>query len=233
MRFLVRRLRAKPWLSALLALVVVAAGVGAFWWNGRNSTASAAPSYRLVTASIGTVRQSLSSSGTIEPAAQDALSFAVSGRVTSVRVSAGQRVAAGAVLATVDSASLKADLAQAQANLASAQARVSADSTASSSQLAADTAAAAAAQGQVASAQSALTEANLTSPIAGVVASVDLTVGEQVSGGSGSSGGGSGGSGSEWKRIRAAKWIEGGVSGGITGSSSTSSASTSSNGQVW
>ena len=230
MRFLVRRVRARPWLSALLALVVVVAGVGSFWWNGRNSKASAAPSYRLVAASLGTVRQSLSSSGTIEPAVQDALNFAVSGRVTSVRVTAGQRVAAGAVLATVDSASLKADLAQARASLASAQARVSADSTASSSQLAADAAAVTAAQGQVASAQSSLAEANLTSPIAGVVAAVDLTAGEQVSGSSGSSGSGGSGSGGSGSGGGSGGT---GSGGGITGAGSTSAAaSTSSTGQV-
>jgi len=215
MGFLVRRVRSRPWLSALLALVIVAACLGLFWWNGRSSKASAAPSYRLVAASLGTVRQAVSATGTIEPAVQDALSFAVSGRVTSVRVTAGQRVSVGTVLATVDSASLQANLAQAKANLASAQAKVSADTA--GSQLTADTAAATAAQGQVSSAQAALAEANLTSPIAGVVASVDLTVGEQVGGGSGSSGSGSSGSGSS-----------GGFGSSGTGSSGSSGSTSSS-----
>src|SRR6185312_2469763 len=151
---LLRPIRSRPKLSAaVLTVLVLAVAGGVFWWNGRGSTAAATPSYRLVAASTGTIRQSLSSTGTIEPAVQDSLNFAVSGRVTSVRVTAGQQVAAGAVLATVDSASLKANLAQAQASLASAQARVSADSSASSTQLAADTAAVTAVQGQVAAAQ--------------------------------------------------------------------------------
>ncbi len=221
MGFLVRRVRSRPWLSALLALVIVAACGGLFWWNGRNSKASATPSYRLVAASLGTVRQSVSAAGTIEPAVQDALSFAVSGRVTSVRVTAGQRVSAGTVLATVDSASLQANLAQAQANLASAQAKVSADSA--DSQLAADTAAATAAQGQVSSAQAALAEANLTSPIAGVVASLDLTVGEQVGGGgSGSSGSGSSGSVSSGSGANGSGLSGGSGSGGNSSSTSSS-----------
>ena len=66
-----------------------------------------------------------------------------------------------------------------------------------SAQLTADQTAVTAAESQVTDAKQALAEANLTSPITGVVASVDLSVGQQVSGGgsSGSSGSG-GGSGS-------------------------------------
>jgi multidrug efflux pump subunit AcrA (membrane-fusion protein) len=65
---LLRGIRARPWLSAAVALAVLAAGGGLFWWTGRTSTANATPSYRLVAASLGTVRQTVSSIGTIEPA---------------------------------------------------------------------------------------------------------------------------------------------------------------------
>jgi multidrug efflux pump subunit AcrA (membrane-fusion protein) len=222
-RRIARGIRRRPWLSALVALVVLAAGGGLFWWTGRDSTANAAPSYRLVAASLGTIRQTLSSTGTIEPAVQDSLDFAVSGQVTSVRVVAGQKVAAGAVLATVNSAALKANLAQAQASLASAQARVSADSSASSTQLAADNAAVTAVQGQVAAAQAALADADLTSPIAGVVASVNLVVGQQVSGSSGS-GNSTGSNGS------AGNGSTGGF--GNTGSTGSSTSSSGSSAQV-
>ena len=155
----------------------------------------------------GTIRQSITSTGTIAPAEQDAVNFTVPGKVTRVAVTAGQRVRAGTVLATIDTATLTANLAQAQATLATAQAKVAADNADSSTtatQLAADTAAATSAQGQVTAAQQAMSAATLTSPIAGVVAEVNLTAGEQVgtsSGGSGSatsggSGGGTGGSSS-------------------------------------
>lgn len=219
MRPLMRPIIARPKISASVLVLVVLVGVGAFWWNGRGSKAAAAPAYRLVAASTGTIKQSLSSTGTIEPAIQDALNFAVSGQVTSVGVTAGQAVAAGTVLATVDSAALKANLAQAQASLATDQAKLTNDTNAggSATQLAADNASITAALGQLASAQSALAQASLTSPIAGVVASVNLTVGAQVSGSSGSgSGSGSGSSG-----------FGGGSASASASSGSSSSSSTS------
>jgi multidrug efflux pump subunit AcrA (membrane-fusion protein) len=170
------------------------------WWaRSAGSSSANNPTYRLVAASTGTIRQSISSTGTIAPAQQDAVNFTVSGKVTRVAVTAGQRVSAGTVLATIDTATLTANLAQAQATLATAQAKVAADnadSSTTSTQLAADTAAATSAQGQVTSAQQAMSAATLTSPIAGVVAEVNLTVGQQVGGSSSGSGSGTGGSGS-------------------------------------
>jgi multidrug efflux pump subunit AcrA (membrane-fusion protein) len=145
------------------------------------------------------------------------VNFTVSGKVTRVAVTAGQRVSAGTVLATIDTATLTANLAQAQATLATAQAKVAADnadSSTTSTQLAADTAAATSAQGQVTSAQQAMSAATLTSPIAGVVAEVNLTVGQQLGGSSSGSGGGTGGAGS------------GAGGSGSGGSNSSSSSST-------
>ncbi|HJQ03502.1 MAG TPA: biotin/lipoyl-binding protein [Jatrophihabitans sp.] len=219
MRSLTRSIRTRPKLSALVVVVVLAIAASLFWWNERGSSAAVpSTSYRLVAASVGAVRQSLSSTGTIEPAVQDSLNFGVSGQVTGVRVKVGQQVAAGAVLATVDSATVAANLAQAQASLATSQARLAADSGGTATQLAADTAAVTAAQGQVAAAQTALAEANLTSPITGVVAAVNLTAGQQVSGSAGSGSGGSGSGGS----------ASGGGGGGAGGSASNSGSSSSS-----
>jgi multidrug efflux pump subunit AcrA (membrane-fusion protein) len=77
------------------AIVVLLAAGGAVWWarSADNSSANN-PSYRLVAASTGTIRQSISSTGTIAPAQQDAVNFTVSGKVTRVAVTAGQRVSA-------------------------------------------------------------------------------------------------------------------------------------------
>jgi membrane fusion protein, macrolide-specific efflux system len=217
---------------SLIVALVAAAGVG--WWIHSSGTSSADnPAYRLVSATTGTIRQSVASTGTIAPAQQDAVNFTVSGKVTRVAVTAGQRVTAGAVLATVDSASLAADLAEAKATLATAQAKVAADnadSATTSTQLTADTAAATAAQSQVAAAQASMSAATLTSPITGVVATVNLTVGEQVGGssstgsGSGSGGSGSGGSGAG---------TGSGVGSGNGSSTSTSSTSGSSSAQFF
>jgi multidrug efflux pump subunit AcrA (membrane-fusion protein) len=180
--------------TAGAAAVVVAAAGGITWWalDGSSGSAAATPSYRLVAASVGTVRQSVSTTGTIEPAQQDSVNFAASGRVTSVRVAQGDTVTAGQVLATIDSAQLRAALAQAQSQLATDQAKVDSDNSGAvtDTQLAADEAAVTAAQSQATSAQSALDGATLRSPIAGQVATVGVAVGDQVSGSAGGSGSG-------------------------------------------
>ena len=222
MRALARRLLRRPWLAAAVVALVVAGSIGAYLLTRSGTKASAAPSYRMVAAATGTIRQAITTTGTIEPAAQDSVDFQVSGLVTSVRVTAGQTVAAGAVLATVDSAALKASLAGAQATLASAQARLASDTSsgAADTTISADESAVTAAQGQVSSAQTSLNEATLTSPIAGVVAAVNLSVGQQVA--ASSSSGGSGGSSA------AGSGGSGGTASGSGSSGSSAAASSSS-----
>ena len=185
----------RRWLAFVAVLAVLAAG-GGYWLSRAGSTSSAAatPTYRTVAAALGTIKESISATGTLAPAQEDSLDFQVSGKVTAVDVAQGDTVKAGQVLASVDSAQAQATLAQAKAALADAQARLDSDTTAAatSTQLAADQSAVTSAQGQVTSAQDALSAASMTSPINGIVASVSLTVGQQVSGGSGSGNGGSG-----------------------------------------
>ncbi len=199
-------------------IVVALGAAGGGFWATRGSSPSA-PTYQLVAAQSSTLRQTESSTGTIEPAQQANLNFAASGQVTSVAVKVGQTVKAGQVLAKVNSASLAASVAQAKATQASDAAKLSSDQAAgsgvTSAQLTADQAAVTAAENQVTDADQALAEANLTSPIAGVVAALNLSVGQQVSG-AGSSGGGNSGSG--------------GSGGSGAGSSNAGSAGASSNG---
>ena len=173
------------------AVVVVVAAAGVGTWLATSSS-SASPlittTTTVQTVSTGTITQTVSSSGTIEPASQADLDFSVAGRVTAVDVVAGQPVTAGQALATIDNSSLAASVAQAQATLALDQAQLSTDQTdgASSVQITSDQATVASAQTQVTSAQASLSDATLTSTISGTVASIDLTVGQQVTG-SGSS----------------------------------------------
>jgi membrane fusion protein, macrolide-specific efflux system len=195
------RFSRRRWLVlSVVAAVVVAAAIGLTVGFASGST-SAAPTYRQVAATTGTLRLTTSATGTLEPASMANLNFQVSGQVATVAVKLGQQVTAGQTLATVTSASLAAQVAQAKATLANNQAKQSADQTAgaSSAQQSADDAAVSAAQAALDNSQASLSEATLTSPIAGTVAQLSLTVGQQVtgsSGGSGSSGSGSGGSGS-------------------------------------
>ena len=227
---LMRNLRRPLVIGVTLAVLIIAGG-GTYWLTASTKSKTSSAPYRLIPATTGTIKQSVSSTGTIEPAQQDELNFAVSGKVTSVRVAEGAKVNAGDVLATVDSAELNAALAQAKAVLANNQAKLASDQDASASdtQLAADQATVTTAEDQVTSAQNALADATLTSPIKGVVATVNLDVGQQVSGsvGSGSSGSGQGsGSGSAGGGGSGA-----GASGGGAGQSGSSSGSSSSTAQ--
>jgi membrane fusion protein, macrolide-specific efflux system len=209
MRSLRARLTARPLLTGLVVTLLVIGGAGTYWLTRGNKKANADPAYRLVAASIGTIKQSVSTTGTIAPAAQESLNFSASGKVTSVRVAEGDAVAAGDVLATIDSASLKADLAQAEASLASNEAKVASDETQgiTGSQLTADQAAVTAAEGQVTSAQATLAGAALKSPIDGIVATVDVAVGDQVSGSSNPAASSDGSSSSQFLVIGTTSWL--------------------------
>jgi macrolide-specific efflux system membrane fusion protein len=190
------RLLLRPRVVVPIAILVIGASVGA--WLVTQSNASARPSYRLLPAVRTTLQQTLSTSGTIEPATTSTLSFSASGQVTAVDATVGEHVSQGQTLATMESASLEAQVAQAKATLAGDQARLSQDedSGASSAQIAADQASVNADESNVASADEALSGATLTAPTDGIVATVGYTVGQQVSGGGGGGGGGSADSGS-------------------------------------
>lgn len=188
-----------------LAVLVAGGSTGA--WLATRSTASAA-SYRLTQATTTTLSQSLSTTGTIEPATTSTLSFSAQGQVTAVDVAVGQHVSQGQVLATMTSPTLQAQDDQAQATLAQDQARLSDDqaSGASSAQIAADQASVSSDQSQLDSANSALAGATLTAPASGIVTTVGYAVGEQIAGAGGGSGSGDSSSGG------------GGGSGGTTAS---------------
>jgi membrane fusion protein, macrolide-specific efflux system len=219
-----RRLLSRPRI-ALPAVVIVVAAASLGAWAATRSTGPAGPAYHLFPATMTTIRQALSTSGTIQPATTDTLSFSAAGQVTAVDVQVGQRVTTGQTLATMDSPSLKAQAAQAQASLAGAQSQLSQDqaSSASSAQMAADQASVSAAQSQADSANAALSGAALTSPIDGIVVTVGLTAGQQMSGGGGSGGSGSGGSGSGGDSGSGGGGSGGGDSGGGSGGTGSGS----------
>ncbi|HEY0217885.1 MAG TPA: biotin/lipoyl-binding protein [Cellulomonas sp.] len=219
--------RSRLWVRAVgLVVLVGVVGAGVYWFGVRDEPASAAATggstTTAVAASLTTVEQSVTGSGTLTPTVQEDVSFAVSGTVTSVDVAAGDTVTAGQQLATVDTLNLNADLLAAQADLASAQADLSdledeADGTDSSdAQIAAAEAKVAVAQASVDSATADMASATLTAPVSGLLTEVNLAVGDAVTG-NGSSSSGSDSSGTS------------GATGGTgsTGSSGGSSTSTS------
>ena len=147
----------------------------------------------------------------------------------------------GQALATIDDSSLSASLAQAQAELANDQAQLATDqaAAASSAQIASDEANIASAADPGHRAQTSLSEATLTSTISGTVASVGLTVGQQVTGsassgstaasGSGSSASGSGSASGGSGRSGSASGVH---RLGAASSASSSSGSSSSTAQI-
>lgn len=226
-------------LIAVVAVVLVAGVVA--WLSLRSSgSPSATTVERTVAVTDGPLRQTVTASGTLRPANTSELNFAVSGKVTAVNASAGQKVAKADVLATVDSAALQSAVAQAQATVDTAQAHLSTDTGngATTAQLDADAANVTAAQASLASAQASLAGASLASPIDGTVASVNLTVGQQL-GSSGSSASSLTGSstGSGQTRAPSSTNSAAGGAGGGGGSSATTgstaaASSSSSTGEI-
>lgn len=213
-----------------VGVVVLAGAGGAYALNHGSTSAQAVP--RTVTVSHGTVQQTVSASGTIEPATEADLSFQSAGTVDSLGVGVGQSVTKGEVLASIDTTSLQSQVTLAQAVVTQAQSQVTAaSSSGSASQIAAADAQLASAQAKLLAAQQALSQARLTSPIDGVVAAVNVKVGSTVGGSGGSasassgtgrnSSGGAGGSGGPAGQ---------GGSGGAGGSSAASGAGGSASG---
>lgn len=190
--------RTRPWVRVVaVVLLVGVAGTGVYWFGFREEQAQAASpesSSTAVAASLSTIEQSVTATGTLTPTVQEDVSFDVGGTVTSVDVAVGDTVAAGQQLATVDTLDLNAALLQAKAELASAQASLSdaqdeADgSDASDAQVAALAAQVEVAQTAVDDAEADMAGATLTAPVAGLLTAVGIEVGDAVTG-SGSTGG--------------------------------------------
>lgn len=227
----------RRWTVAIAVVALLVAAGATTGWAMRRSSSTVEPSggtTRLVTVSIGTVQQAVAASGTIEPATTANLSFGAAGQVTAVQVAQGQKVLAGQQLATISSASLASQVAQAKASVASGQARLGADQSAAASaaQIAADQAGVTLAQAQLADAQGALAQATLTSPIAGTITTVNLTVGQQLSASGTSSSSGSGSSAGPSSGGGAGQSSSGSGAGSSSSGTSGASSSTSSTGQI-
>ncbi|HEY4408358.1 MAG TPA: biotin/lipoyl-binding protein [Acidimicrobiia bacterium] len=108
-------------LYTTLAVAVVGAGglaYGAIDSSGSSSSSKTAT--RLVSATTGTVSQTVSATGTVQPATSLDLNFATGGVLTAVNVKAGDKVKINQVLATIDPSQAQVALETANANLAAA-----------------------------------------------------------------------------------------------------------------
>lgn len=165
------------------AVAMVAFG-GWYAAAGRGSSGGGtnAPTEQVVEVTVGTIAKTVTAQGVVAATESDDLSFTSSGTVTAVNVKAGQTVAAGDVLATLDSPALRQAVADAQARLASAKATLADDTTAgaSASRLSADSSNVKSAQDALDQATENLAGATLKAPYAGKVTSVGVTVGEKL-----------------------------------------------------
>ncbi|MEX2247381.1 MAG: biotin/lipoyl-binding protein [Dehalococcoidia bacterium] len=114
-----------PWrgrgIAAAVAVIVVAAASLAAWnWLFRDD-GEAAIAEQIVAATLGTVTDSIETSGTVASQSETSLSFGASGKVESVNVTLGQQVKAGDVLASLDAPDLEDAVRRAEISLISAQ----------------------------------------------------------------------------------------------------------------
>jgi HlyD family secretion protein/macrolide-specific efflux system membrane fusion protein len=138
-------------------------------WAGTDLFGSSGPQYRTIAAFLGTVQQTTSLSGTIEPVTQANLNFATSGTVATVEVKVGQKVHEGAVLATLQTADLSAQVDQATSALDAARSTLQNDVSPSGSRVVADETTVTTAQNTLTNDETALSDASTTNQM-GLVA---------------------------------------------------------------
>lgn len=109
-------------LNVGLVLLLVAGGIGIWFFFVRADEPATAAAPRTTAVQQGTVTKTVSAAGNLEPAKQTAINFATSGTIGAVNVEVGQKVAEGAVLGTLKSADAEQALELAEAELDSAKA---------------------------------------------------------------------------------------------------------------
>lgn len=115
--------RGRRWRLPLLVVLLAAAAGGAYWWQSAE-TAGQQASYRTVPVRTGAMTVEVSATGTLQPLTQVDVSSELSGVVRAVPAQENQRVAAGDVLAVLDTTRILAQIERAEANVAAAEARV-------------------------------------------------------------------------------------------------------------
>ena len=105
-----------------VGIVIVILLVGGYWFFGRSSGSA----YQFISVTQGSITETVSATGNTTPMQSVSLGFQNTGTIAHVYYNLGDQVSAGAVIASLTTASLSAALSQAQANLAVAQANLSA-----------------------------------------------------------------------------------------------------------
>jgi multidrug efflux pump subunit AcrA (membrane-fusion protein) len=114
----------RVWIAGLALIAAILVGLIAKDTLFPGTPAAAAQ--RVATVTRGTVKSSVTGTGTLVAASQVNVGFRVSGQIIEIDVRVGDAVKTGQVLARLDPSTQQAALNQAQANLASAQANLQA-----------------------------------------------------------------------------------------------------------
>lgn len=181
------RRRRRRW-PVVVGVAVLVVGGAAAWLLRPAPESAPETTTRVVEATSSTQRVTVGLTGTLAPRSSAALNFTVPGTVDRIYVGVGDQVTTGQKLARIDDDDLQDALELAEANLDTAEANL--DDVSDDGTSAAITAAKAqvrSAKAAVSAAKDDLAAAVLRSTIDGTVASLDLSVGDSVSGGSGTS----------------------------------------------
>ena len=108
----------RKWLAILL---VIAIAGGTFLWRGRGQTAAAVTEYQEAAVERRSITNSLSSSGTLEPADSYTVNTLVSGEILTDTFENGDEVTEGQLLYTIDSSDASSSQTQAQNSYSQAQ----------------------------------------------------------------------------------------------------------------
>jgi HlyD family secretion protein len=110
------------WPGRIGVLVLVGAIVGGGVLYARGNTAAPKVEQRTATVTRGSVSQTVSVSGSINPSGQVRLTFRSAGRLSDIYVAVGQQITVGQPLAKLETTDLETAMSNAQNNLANAQA---------------------------------------------------------------------------------------------------------------
>ena len=105
-----------------IAVVVIAALAGGWYYWTKHKSAGVEDGYRTVKVERGDIRVAISSTGTLSAISTVTVGSQISGQVTEVLVDFNSRVTKGEVLARIDPSTYQAQMEQGNAQIASAQA---------------------------------------------------------------------------------------------------------------
>jgi len=114
----------RVWIWIGLATVLLLAGAALFWIFGRGEATPVVVAPARAIATVGSSTSVLDATGYVTARRQATVSAKITGKVSTLLIEEGQRVAEGEVLATLDDAEARAEVALRQAQVEAARARL-------------------------------------------------------------------------------------------------------------